>query len=222
MAQILKAHGFKPRPKGKRPPREQEPDWIATLYNQHVMAIDFKSVLDLKGQQLFVLNLIDHGRRVLHWSRATCHPTTEWGAQQLRNAFMDRDDLPEAIIMDRDSIFLPIVKQTLPAMGIKTIRIGYKCPWQNAVVERFHRTLDDELLRYVQPVNDRHLNRLLVEFRQYYNTARPHMANVVEPPIQPDLANNPAANDPDFFKTPRKLVRKKWLGGLHSSYRWAA
>ena len=31
-----------------------------------------------------------------------------------------------------------------------------------------------------------------------------------------------AANDPDFFKTPRKLVRQKWLGGLHSSYRWAA
>jgi len=31
--------------------------------------------------------------------------------------------------MDRDSIFLPIVKQPLPAMGIKTIRIAYKCPW---------------------------------------------------------------------------------------------
>ena len=115
VAQILKAHGFKPRPKGKRPPREEEPGWVA---------------------------------------------------QQLRNAFMDLDDLPEAIVMDRDSIFLPIVKQTLPAMGIKTIRIGYKCPWQNAVVERFHRTLADELLRDVQPVNDRHLNRLLVEFRK--------------------------------------------------------
>ena len=108
-----------------------------------------------------VVNLIDHGRRVLHWSRATYNPTAEWVAQQLRNAFMDLDELPEAIVMDRDSIFLPIVKQTLPAMGIKTIRIGYKCPWQNAVVERFHRTLADELLRDVQPVNDRHLNRLL-------------------------------------------------------------
>jgi len=135
---------------------------------------------------------------------------------------MDLDELPEAIVMDRDSIFLPIVKQTLPAMGIKTIRIGYKCPWQNAVVERFHRTLSDELLRDVQPVNDRHLNRLLGQFRTYYNTARPHMACGTEPPVLPDVTNNPAANDPDFFKTPRKLVRQKWLGGLHSSYRWAA
>lgn len=222
VAQILKAHGFKPRPKGKRPPREEEPGWLTTLYNQHVMAIDFKNTLDLAGNTMAVLNLIDHGRRVLHWSRATYNPSAEWVAQQLRNAFMDLDELPEAIVMDRDSIFLPIVKQTLPAMGIKTIRIGYKCPWQNAVVERFHRTLADELLRDVQPVNDRHLNRLLVEFRKYYNTARPHMACGTEPPVLPDVTNNPAANDPDFFKTPRKLMRQKWLGGLHSSYRWAA
>lgn len=69
-----------------------------------------------------VVNLIDHGRRVLHWSRATYNPTAECVAQQLRNAFMDLDELPEAIMMDRDSIFQPIVKQTLPAMGIEVIR----------------------------------------------------------------------------------------------------
>lgn len=222
VADILKAHGFKPGKGGKRPPREAEPGWVETLYNQLIMAIDFKVVLDLKGEALFIFNLIDHGRRVLHWSRATYNPTSEWVAQQLRNAFMDIDELPVAIMMDRDSIFLPIVKQTLPAMGIEVIRPAYKCPWQNAVVERFHRTLDDELLRYVQPLNDRHLNRLLTEFRKYYNTARPHMACGAEPPIMPDVTNIPAVNDPDFFKTPRKLVRQKWLGGLHSSYRWAA
>lgn len=66
VAQILKAHGFKPRPKGKRPPREEEPGWVTTLYNQHVMAIDFKNVQDLAGNTMAVFNLIDHGRRVLH------------------------------------------------------------------------------------------------------------------------------------------------------------
>ena len=159
---------------------------------------------------------------MLHWSRATYNPTSEWVAQQLRNAVMDMDDLPEAIVMDRDNIFRPLVKQTLPNMGIKPVRIGYKCPWQNAVVERFHRTLDDELLRYVQPLNDRHLNRLLIEFRKYYHTARPHMACGAEPPIIPSVANIPAVNDPDFFTTPGNLARQKWLGRLHSSYRWAA
>lgn len=135
---------------------------------------------------------------------------------------MDLDVHPEAMVMDRDSILLPIAKHTLPNMGIRPIRIGYKCPWQNAVVERFNGTLSRELLRYVQPLNDRHLNRLLRDYREYYNRARPHMANGVEAPSPPDISNNPVVTDPDFFKTPRRLVRKKWLGGLHSSYRWAA
>lgn len=222
VADILKAHGFKPGPKGKDSPREDEPGWIETLYNQFIMALDFKVVLDLSGNSLYILNIIDHGRRVLIWSRATYHPTAEWVAQQLRNALMDLDVHPEAMVMDRDSILLPIAKHTLPNMGIKPIRIGYKCPWQNAVVERFNGTLSRELLRYVQPLNDRHLNRLLRDYREYYNRVRPHMTNGVEAPSPPDISNNPAVTDPDFFKTPRRLVRKKWLGGLHSSYRWAA
>jgi transposase InsO family protein len=186
------------------------------------MALDFKVTRDLHGREIYILNIIDHGRRALHWSRATYDPGSQWVAQQLRNAFMDLDDLPEAIVMDRDSILAPIAKWILPRMNIKAIRIGYKCPWQNGVVERFHRTLNEELLRYVQPLSDRHMNRLLKEFREYYNTARPHMSNEAEPPIRPEDADNPACNDPDFFKQPRKLVRKTWLGGLHSSYRWAS
>lgn len=222
VAEILKANGFDPNPQGKRPPREQEPGWIETLYNQHVMAIDFKTVFDLAGNMLFIFNLIDHGRRTLHWSRATYHPTAEWVAQQLRNAFMNMDELPGAIVLDRDSIFRPIVRQTLPALRIRAMRIGYKCPWQNAVVERFNLTLSNELLRYVIPHNDRHLNRLLAEYQRFYNTARPHMTNGGEAPIPLRLEKIPAANDPDFFKSPRRLQRQRWLGGLHHSYRWAA
>ena len=40
-------------------------------------------------------------------------------------------------------------------------------------------------------------------------------------PDAPDPSDELLAEQP-FFKTPRKLVRQKWLGGLHSSYRWAA
>jgi hypothetical protein len=43
---------------------------------------------------------------------------------------MDLDDLPEAIVMDRDSTLAPIAKLILPRMNIKAIRIGYKYPWR--------------------------------------------------------------------------------------------
>lgn len=222
VAKILKDNGFKPKPKGKRPPREEEPGWVETIYNQHWMAIDTKKIYDLAGNALYIFNIIDHGRRVLHWSRATYNPNAEWLAQQLRNAFMDLDTLPEVILMDRDTSFLPLVKHTIPNMGIKVVRTPYKCPWHNAVVERFHRTLEEDLLRYVVPHDEFHLNRLLTQYREYYNTVRPHMKNNGESPIAADVTNLAAVNDPSFFKTPRKLVRKKWLGGLHASYRWAA
>jgi hypothetical protein len=110
--------------------------------------------------------------------------------------FMDMDELPKAIVMDRDRIFLPLVRQTLPAMGIRTIRIGYQCPWQNAVVERLHRTLDDELLRYVQPLNEWHLKALLAAFRHWRPSALPAEAVVRRktalprrfvPPLPPEI-----------------------------------
>jgi hypothetical protein len=56
-------------------------------------------------------------------------------------------------MMDHDSIFLPLVHQTLPNMGIKVVRTSVGCPWQNGVVV--------------------HINRLLKQYLTFYNTARP-------------------------------------------------
>jgi hypothetical protein len=51
----------------------------------------------------------------------------------------------------------------------QTIRIGYSLS-QNPVVKRFHRLLTEELLRDVQPVTNRHLKRLIVDLRRFYNS----------------------------------------------------
>ena len=71
------------------------------------------------------------------------------------------------MVLDRDSIFIPIVHRVLPSMGITVRRIGLKCPWQNGVVERFHRTMQEELLDYVIPTGEAHLSRLLQEYREF-------------------------------------------------------
>ena len=218
VAKILRDHGFRPRHVGKRLSREEEPGWITTLYNQHVLAIDFKCVLDLAGNTIYIFNVIDHGRRILHLSVATYRPSALWVEQQIRNVLMAMEVVPDTILMDRDSIFAPIAKRTLPSMGIKPLRTAYKCPWQNAVVERFHRTLNEELLRYVQPLNDRHLNRLLREFQLYYNSCRPHMSNGGEPPLPLQRAEGSL----NLSAKNRRVVRKIWLGGLHSIYGLAA
>jgi hypothetical protein len=71
------------------------------------------------------------------------------------------------------------------------------------VVERFHRLLTEELLRDVQPVTDRHLNRLLAGFRGFYSNSVTH-ANEAEPPLLPDVTNKPALNAPRLLQNTKK------------------
>ena len=199
--------------------REAEPGWLTTLYNQHILAIDFKCVLDLAGNTLYIFNVIDHGRRILHRSIATYRPTSQWVEQQLRNIIMTFEELLEGIVMGRDPIFGPIAKRFLPRMGIKPLRAAHKCPWQNGIVEHFHRTLNEDPLRYVQPLNERHLNRLLSEYQQYYNRCRPHMSNSGESPASEPIEMLKSRERPTPIS---KVKRRTWLGGLHSSYHQAA
>ena len=57
-----------------------------------------------------------------------------------------------------DSIFIPLVTTTLPNMGIKVVRTSFGCPKQNGVVERFNRTLTEELLDHLIPLGAQHIS----------------------------------------------------------------
>ena len=167
---------------------------------------------------MFILNIIHHGQRRLIRSMATYNPSALWVAQQIREAF-PYDTAPKMMVMDRDTIFSPLVKHTLPNMGIQVRRIDYKCPWQNGVVERFNLTLQTELLSLITAINLTHINKLLLQYRKYYNTARPHMTNNDFPPDKPEKM-------PVIVPFPdRKLSNVKsvsWVNGFHHSYSWAA
>ena len=73
------------------------------------------------------------------------------------------------------------------------------------MVERFNRTLTEELLDHVIPLSALHINQLIKKYQTFYNTARPHRAN--------DVALTPGALHAEAIP---------WLGGLHHSYRRAA
>ena len=103
-------------------------------------------------------------------------------------------------------------------MGIKVVRTSVGCPWQNGVIERFNRTLTEELLNYLIPIGATHLNRVLKEYQAFYNTARPHQANQGQSPVQSENA----ANDMDFEPGTLRAEPIPWLGGLHHSYRRSA
>jgi hypothetical protein len=123
------------------------------------------------------------------------------------------------MLMDHDSIFVPLVHSTLPNMGIKVVRTTVGCPWLNGIVERFNRTLTEELLNHVIPHGAAlHISRLLRQYQTLYNTARPHRANNGQSPIQQVNAGNDVA----FTLGALRAEAVPWLGGLHHSYRRSA
>jgi len=206
----------------KRSSHPKHPDgqqkWKTFLHNHRAFlaSMDFKVTFDWRAKPLYILSIISHHRRELKLIRSTYHPNTNWVAQQIREAF-PFDEAPKMMLMDHDTIFLPIFKNTLPAMGIEVLRTAVKCPWQNGTVERFNRTLSEELLNHVIPISDKHLNHLLKNYKLFYNSSRPHRANGGEAPH-----NLEAANSPSYENQPNRVQAIPWLNGLHHSYKLAA
>jgi hypothetical protein len=64
----------------------------------------------------FVIIRID--RRALVWINVTVHPTAEWVARQITEAF-PWNEAPRYMIRDRDCIYGAVVTRRLRAMGIR-------------------------------------------------------------------------------------------------------
>jgi hypothetical protein len=69
-----------------------------------LVSVDFFTVPTIGFQVLYVFVVLAHERRrVVHFG-VTAHPTAEWTAQQLREAF-PFEQIPPYLLCDRDKIF---------------------------------------------------------------------------------------------------------------------
>ena len=109
--------------------------WMAFLRNHKdaIAAMDFFTVPTVSLRVLYVLFVIEHGRRRIVHVNVTSNPTSAWVIQQLREAF-PYDTAPRHLIFDRDTIFSPAVVRFVRAMGTKPARTAYRCPWQKYCV----------------------------------------------------------------------------------------
>ena len=90
------------------PKRHKEPSqtWKTFLTNHvgQLVSIDFFTVPTVQLRVLFVFVVLAHERRrVLHFN-VTEHPTAEWTAQQIIEAFPE-DTAPRYLIRDRDGVY---------------------------------------------------------------------------------------------------------------------
>jgi putative transposase len=172
---------------------------------QHIhqlVAADFVVVPTVTGRLLFVLILLAHDRRRIVHVGVTTHPTAEWTAQRVRDAF-PWDTVPRFLLHDRDTAFTG-----LSALGLQEVRTAPRSPWQNAYVERFIGSLRRECLDHVIIFNAAGLRRVLNAYIEYYTSSRTHLALEKDAPVPRPVARHTAG----------RVVAVLQVGGLHHRY----
>src|SRR5712692_68776 len=118
-----------------------------------LVSVDFFTVPTLRFQILYVFLVLAHDRRrILHFG-VTAHPTAEWTAQQLRDAF-PWDSAPRYLLRDRDQIFGDDFSKQVQDMAIQEVLSAPRSPWQRAYVERVIGTIRRECLDHVIVFNE--------------------------------------------------------------------
>ena len=169
--------------------------------------MDFFTVPTAGFPVLYVFIVLSHGRRQVVHFNVTEHPTAEWTAQQLVEAF-PFDSAPRYLPRDRDAAYGRVVQRRIKSLGIAEVVIAPRSPWQNPFVERIIGSIRRDCLDHVIVVNDRHLCRILREYFKYYHACRTHLSLNKDPPeirpVEPPEMGN--------------IVAFPCVGGLHHRY----
>ena len=149
----------------------------------HIAAMDLFVVPTISFNLLYVLVIVRLARRELVWINVTAHPTAEWIAQQITEAF-PWNEVPRYLIRDRDRIYGVVVTRRLRAMGIRDKPIAPGAPWQNTYAERLVGTLRRECVDHIIALSEQHLCQVLKSYaNNYYNTWRTHRSLDKDTPI---------------------------------------
>ena len=207
--QILKDAGIDPAP------RRTGQSWRAFLDAQAttILAADFFHVDTVFLRRLYVLFFIEHGTRRVHLAGITAHPTGEWVTQQARNLLMNLDDHADSfrfIIRDRDVKFTSAFDAVLTTAGLRIVKTPVWAPRANAIAERWIASARRECLDRILVTCERHLQLVLSEYGDHYNSHRPHRALHQSPPAGREHPPSLGANV--------RVLRRDRLGGLIHEY----
>ena len=154
---------------------------------------------------LYAFVMVRLARRDLVWINVTAHPTAEWIAQQITEAF-PWNEAPRYLIRDRDGVYGPVVRRRLRAMGIRDKPISAGSPWQNCFAERLIGSIRRECVDHVVALGEEHLRRVLRSYASYYNETRTHRFLNKDAPI------------PRPVQRIGRIASHARVGGLHHQY----
>lgn len=188
-------------------PRRPGQSWATFLRNHAagIAATDLFVVPMIGFKLLYCLVFLAHGRREIVHHAVTAHPTAEWVARQMTEAF-PWDTAPRYLVRDRDAVYGHVVRRRLRALGIRDRPTAPRSPWQNAYVERLIGSVRRECLDHVIVFGEAHLRRIVPLYASYYNEARTHLSLAKDAPISRPIARF------------GRIIAAPMVGGLHHRY----
>ena len=96
-----------------------------------IAAMDLFVVPTIGFKLLYAFVILRRDRRNLVWISVTPHPTADWVARQITEAF-PWNEAPRYMIRDRDCIYGARFIRRVRAMGIRDRPTAARSPWQNA------------------------------------------------------------------------------------------
>jgi transposase InsO family protein len=189
--------------------------WAAFLRNHasEIWSCDFLQTYDLFFRTLFVFVIIElDSRRLVHFG-VTRNPTDAWVAQRLREATPFGEG-PPYLIRDNDRKYGGLFASVASGTGIAILRTLYGAPRANAICERFLGSVRRECLDHSLILSERHLHRVMTEYAEYFNHARPHQGLGQRIPCRPLQGAGLSGS--------RQITSRPVLGDLHHDYQWRA
>ncbi len=197
------------------PPYRSKQTWATFIKNHaHEMwACDFVQTFDLFFGTIFLFFIIELSSRRVVYFNVTRAPSDAWVAQQLRGA-TPYGGQPRFLIRDNDDKYGTAFTHVADSTMIDVLRTPIRAPKANAICERFIGSVRRECLDHILILSDRQLYRLVREYVDYFNHARPHQGIASQIP-------QPCAADQDNSQE-GPIIALPVLGGLHHDYRRAA
>ena len=215
IANVLKAHGLEPAPERKK--RRTWREFLAAHWDV-LAAADFFTieVWTPRGLTRFtVLVLIHLASRRVQIAGISAQPDGPWVTQLMRNATDIQDGFlrnMRFLIHDRDPLFRPAMRDTLPPAGVTPVRLPARSPNLNAYAERFVRTIKESCLERMVLIGEGSLRRAVREFVEHYHHERNHQG-----------LDNRLIHPPPTAPPPRGPVQcRQRLGGMLNYYYRAA
>src|ERR1700730_14914012 len=179
-----------------------------TFWRNHapdIAAMDLFVVPTIGFDLLYAFVVVRLDRRDLVWINVTTHPTAEWVARQITEAF-PWNEAPHYMIRDRDLIYGAVVTRRMRAMGIRDKPIAPASPWQNGFAERLIGSIRRECLDHIIIRGEAHLRRVLKSYARTFHSTRTRRCREQYIPL------------PRTVHAIGRIVPTPFLGGLHHLY----